>query len=102
MSPESLKERIFSEKTDVWSFAVTCVEILTQMAPYKGMSLMVIASYCLLVDGTNFYREVLGNRLRPTAPDTDVPPEIANLIKDCSAFQPEDRPTFQQIVSRLQ
>ncbi len=35
MSVESLKTKKFSEKSDVWSFGITCIEILTRDKPCK-------------------------------------------------------------------
>ncbi len=33
MSIEALKHKKYSEKSDVWSFGITCIEILTQDKP---------------------------------------------------------------------
>ena len=39
MAPESLKQKIYSHKSDVWSYGVTVWEILTFGArPYQGKS----------------------------------------------------------------
>lgn len=37
MSPEAIRHKKYSEKSDVWSFGVTCIEILTRESPYPGM-----------------------------------------------------------------
>ena len=38
MSPESLLDRTYSVKTDVWSFGVLMYEILVQKVPYDVSS----------------------------------------------------------------
>jgi serine/threonine protein kinase len=43
MSPESIKEKKYSEKTDAYSFAVLMWEILTRKEPYEDEPLLQIA-----------------------------------------------------------
>ena len=43
MAPESLRKKIYTHKSDVWSYGVTVWEILTFGArPYHGMSAFAI------------------------------------------------------------
>ena len=44
MSPESITKNQYSTKSDVWSFAVTIVEIWTQGAPYPQLTLLEVVS----------------------------------------------------------
>ena len=87
MAIESLTSQVYSSKSDVWAWAVTMYEILTRQDPYPGKEVtqVVIA-----------VRE--GYRM-------DVPTiagkELADLIKECWAERPQDRPTFAQIYKRL-
>jgi len=88
MSPESLNKRVYSEKSDVWSFATTCIELLTQQKPYPDMEPIVVARY------------VMNGELYPTAPE-GTNPIISRMILQCGTFEPDDRLTFQEIVKTL-
>ena len=35
-APEAIEKREYSEKTDVWSFGITIIEILTRESPYPN------------------------------------------------------------------
>ena len=47
-APEALSSRKFSELSDVWAFAITCIEIFTDAdTPYKGwMNAFVLEQVC--------------------------------------------------------
>jgi len=88
MSPESLKDRKYSEKSDVWSFGVTIWEIVTNLDPYKGYNLSQIASF---ITSKNLFLEIPPNI-----------PVISKLLKDCLLYDPDLRPTFLEITERLE
>ena len=44
MSPESITKNQYSTKSDIWSFAVTIVEIWTQETPYPQLTLLEVVS----------------------------------------------------------
>jgi serine/threonine protein kinase len=44
MAPESIRHSRYSLKSDVWSFAVTIVEILTREKPYPEMQPLQVVS----------------------------------------------------------
>jgi len=44
MSPESIKDKVYSDKSDVWSFGVTLWEVLTRKNPYPQMDLITVAT----------------------------------------------------------
>jgi serine/threonine protein kinase len=90
MAPESLRHRQFSEKSDVWAFAVTCVEILTARKPYEGQDALHVAL------------AVMSGDLRPDLAKCDGMPErLRALLTRCTALHPEDRPRFDEIFDAL-
>jgi len=87
MSPEAVMSRQYSEKSDVWSWAVTVVEILTKQEPYKGYSLLQVASL------------VPSGKLSLSF-DHNVP-ILSQIIAECLRREPDSRPTFATIAGRL-
>ena len=45
MSIEALKKKKYSEKSDVWSFGITCIEILTKDNPCKKIIFQLFFSF---------------------------------------------------------
>ncbi|XP_076989832.1 tyrosine-protein kinase Mer isoform X2 [Tamandua tetradactyla] len=84
---ESLADRVYTSRSDVWAFGVTMWEIATRgMTPYPGVQNHEIYEY--LVHG-----------LRLKQPD-DCPDELYQVMYSCWRADPLDRPTF--LVLRLQ
>ena len=84
-APEALHYYKFTSKGDVWSYGITIWEVCSYGSrPYKGMS----------------GREVL-NMLecekRLECP-TSCSPSLYSLMLSCWAYEPEDRPTFQDLL----
>jgi len=89
MAPECVTKKKSSEKSDVWSFGITCGEILTRKEPYPTYT-AVHAATAVITEG-----------LRIVLPENTAKP-LQNLIGACFAVSPEDRPDFISIVSSLQ
>ncbi|KAG0553894.1 hypothetical protein KC19_12G047400 [Ceratodon purpureus] len=87
-----LKLRANWFKADVFSFAMTCVHVLTSKKPFQD------------VEGT-YTKDALYNALmngvRPKLP-ADCPQELVELLKDCWNTIPRKRPTFMDICTRLE
>jgi serine/threonine protein kinase len=89
MAPEVINNGRYSEKADIFSFAVILWELVAREVPYRDMNTVQV-SVAVLTKG-----------MRPTMPRVS-PPEYATLINDCWHQDPEKRPTFDYIVDRLQ
>jgi len=73
-----------SEKTDVWSFAITCWEVFSRaVIPYPTVEAQNILTY---LDS--------GKRL---SKPTHCPDEIYEMMNACWSEKGEDRPTFNEI-----
>jgi len=90
VAPETLEKRIWSAKTDVYSFGVMIYELMTRKHPYSGMK---------IEDVTKGVR----NAHEPLRPHIDGwwPSDVAELATDCMAHQPHDRPTILMVNQRL-
>lgn len=86
---ESLADRVFTVKSDVWAFGVTMWEIATRgMTPYPGVQNHEIYDY--LLDG---------NRLKQP---NDCLDELYDIMFSCWSADPLDRPDFTQVRKRLE
>ncbi|XP_015442943.2 tyrosine-protein kinase Mer [Pteropus alecto] len=84
---ESLADRVYTSKSDVWAFGVTMWEIATRgMTPYPGVQNHEIYEYLLH-----------GHRLKQPEDCLD---ELYDIMHSCWRAEPLDRPTFS--VLRLQ
>ncbi|KAM4809457.1 insulin receptor [Rhinophrynus dorsalis] len=88
MSPESLKDGVFTTFSDVWSFGVVLWEI-TSLAeqPYQGLSNEQVLKF--VMDG--------GSLDQPE----NCPPRLNSLMQMCWQYNPKMRPTFLEIIDML-
>ncbi|XP_035657342.1 fibroblast growth factor receptor 4-like [Branchiostoma floridae] len=89
MAPESLFQRMYTSKSDVWSFGVLLWEIVTLGAtPYSGMS----------------SRQVMGHVKHGYR--MEKPPhcdgKLYSIMAACWEEQPTERPSFQQLELSLE
>uniref|UniRef100_A0A8P4GAU1 receptor protein-tyrosine kinase n=1 Tax=Dicentrarchus labrax TaxID=13489 RepID=A0A8P4GAU1_DICLA len=86
---ESLADRVFTVKSDVWAFGVTMWEIATRgMTPYPGIQNHEIYDYLLE-----------GHRLKQPADCLD---ELYEIMYSCWRADPLDRPCFLQLREMLE
>nr|XP_055100549.1 vascular endothelial growth factor receptor 1 isoform X1 [Symphalangus syndactylus] len=89
MAPESIFDKIYSTKSDVWSYGVLLWEIFSLGgSPYPGVQMD--EDFCSRL------RE--GMRMR--APEYSTP-EIYQIMLDCWHRDPKERPRFAELVEKL-
>ncbi|KAM9950386.1 hypothetical protein ACTFIT_011636 [Dictyostelium discoideum] len=88
-APEVLRNDPYTEKADVFSFAIVLWEIVTREDPYQGMPTFQIVI------------SVGQHKLRPIVPP-QVSAPFTRLITECWSEDPQQRPSFQEIVKRLE
>lgn len=99
MSPENIRDRIYSFKSDVWSFAVTLVEIYTRRMPYPSLAGIKTFHYPKKL-ALSVASRVSTGELIPDKP-ASAPVVIQEIIQQCSEYKPTSRPSFQDIVEKL-
>ncbi|XP_064417178.1 tyrosine-protein kinase HCK-like, partial [Latimeria chalumnae] len=88
-APEGIKNKSFTLKSDVWSFGILLMEIVTYgHIPYPGMS------------DSDMIR-ALEYDYRMPRPD-GCPEELYDIMLKCWKKKPEDRPTFEYMQSILE
>ncbi|NXQ18276.1 MERTK kinase, partial [Peucedramus taeniatus] len=86
---ESLADRVYTTKSDVWAFGVTMWEIATRgMTPYPGVQNHEIYEYL-------FH----GQRLKKPEDCLD---ELYEIMSECWRADPATRPTFSQLKIQLE
>jgi len=88
MSPELLSDRLYSFKSDVWSFGVVIYEVVERKLPYENLSLEQVAS------------KVSTNSVSLTL-STKKFPKLENLMKLCLNPNSKQRPELSQICEML-
>ena len=85
-----MRNERYSESADVYSFGIVLWECITRKDPYDDMPPFQIVY-------------AVGNQgKRPDLPETNpYPNELIDLMKLCWDENPENRPTFHQIVNSL-
>ncbi|KAL2089632.1 hypothetical protein ACEWY4_014320 [Coilia grayii] len=88
MAPESLKDGVFTARSDCWSFGVVLWEVSTLAEqPYQGLSNEQVLKF--VMDG--------GYLDRPE----NCPERIHNLMQMCWQYNPQMRPTFSEIIEMI-
>ena len=93
MAPEVISGFKYTEKADVFSYGIILWELATRKPPYYG------------VDGTEVSQKVVKEDLRPQISrdeESSIPSSFNELMRDCWARNPVERPQFDEIISRLE
>lgn len=89
MPPEVIRHEKYSFQADVYSFALVLWQLITHEEPFQGRSQVEAAGLVAL------------EHARPPLPP-GLPNEIKVLIEESWSDCPDDRPSFQDIITRLQ
>jgi c-src tyrosine kinase len=89
MAPESLRDRVYSEKSDVFSFGVVVFEILAREDPYGDTPGFQVAT------------KMATEATRPQLRRCDDTPDLQALIESCMAYEAAQRPRFKDITKTL-
>jgi len=90
MAPECIKSQQYSIKSDVWSYAITVIEILTRKLPYGDRDAVKVAAM------------VMYGEMKPTSEiPLDCPPELTAVLSRCFEFNEHDRPDMDWICDQL-
>ncbi|XP_064388088.1 tyrosine-protein kinase receptor UFO-like isoform X2 [Halichondria panicea] len=88
---ESLNDAIFCEKTDVWSYGMTVLEVFSSgRTPYPGVDPMSLVT---------LLRE--GKRLEPPQ-NIACTTEMISLMTSCWYEDSEERPSFDELAAELE
>merc|ERR1719494_326734 len=88
MSPESLFDRVYTHQTDIWSYGILLWEVFTLGgSPYPGLPAEELLDF-------------LQSGKRMPCPQ-HCPVEMYTIMRDCWLEQPDQRPTFTQLVERV-
>jgi serine/threonine protein kinase len=85
-APKVLQHLRYNEKIDVYSYCLVLWELLTQKVPYAGVKDIAI------------FDHVVNRNWRLPIPK-EAPPGLRKIISRCWSRNPNDRPTFEEIVS---
>eukprot|EP01095_Lingulamoeba_sp_RSL-Kostka_P001500 TRINITY_DN12086_c0_g1_i1.p1 TRINITY_DN12086_c0_g1~~TRINITY_DN12086_c0_g1_i1.p1 ORF type:complete len:557 (+),score=118.40 TRINITY_DN12086_c0_g1_i1:74-1744(+) len=88
-APEILRHESYSEKCDVYSYGVVIWEAYTRKKPYKNLTAFQVVV------------AVVNSGLRPQIPE-NCPQNWRQLMQDCWDEHPDNRPTFSEIIQRIE
>lgn len=89
MAPEVMLKGAITNKVDIYSFGIILWEILTRKEAFQNHS-----------DYDEFVEAVCTHGERPPIP-LSCPPKLKRLMQECWQASPEARPTFAEIVPRI-
>jgi len=92
MAPEVIAGFKYTEKADVFSYGIILWELATRLPPYYG------------IEGTEVSLKVVKEDLRPKISwdqEANTPEPILMLMKKCWHWDPQERPSFYEVIDAL-
>ena len=87
MAPELFEKAPFDEKVDVFAFGTLIWELVAEKIPFEGVEAAEIKKRVTAGKQLNF--------------PVGFPSFFESLVTDCRAKEPENRPTFEEIIKRF-
>jgi hypothetical protein len=84
MAPEQMERRAYSRASDVFAFGVLLYEIFKREVPWQGVSNIVTAA-----------KVMRGERMDVSS--RKIPHEVAALMLECWAHEPDKRPSMKHV-----
>jgi alpha-tubulin suppressor-like RCC1 family protein len=91
MAPEVIRKNSYSEKADVFSFGIILWELWVQEPPYKNIDRIIVAK-----------KVATDRNYRPRLDSNTIPDEMKQLMVACWDYDPDQRPTFEEIIDYLE
>ncbi|CAN6329429.1 unnamed protein product [Urochloa humidicola] len=88
MAPEVLRNEPSDEKSDVYSYGVILWELVTQKIPWENLNSMQV------IGAVGFMNQRLDI-------PSDVDPQWTSIILSCWESDPQQRPSFQELLEKL-
>jgi len=92
LAPEALDGSTYNFKSDVWSFGITAIEILTRGTPFSDKT-----NADFVENWQEYHLDLILNRLPP-----GIPMQLTLLLKECLARENTARPEFAYICFQLE
>ncbi|KAM7409604.1 hypothetical protein PAMA_001203 [Pampus argenteus] len=103
-APESINESKFSHKSDVWSFGVVLHEIFSYCEMNINPKRLCMQEIGHNVQGPSIsmhLANILKNNWRLPSPP-NCPPKVFSLMKQCWAYNFEERPCFSTLATQIE
>jgi serine/threonine protein kinase len=86
MAPESLRDGIFNQASDIWSFGIVLWEVATLATqPYPRLSIEEVFQF------------VIGGGIMDISIIEHVPDLYIHAMEKCWQYEPTNRPTFEKL-----
>ena len=92
-APEIIKKEPYGRKADVYSFAIILFEIINGSVPYPEFDGDKYSDY-------HFNKKIIDENYRPQFKE-GIKDSFKKLIEQCWSTDPDDRPSFQEIMKKL-
>lgn len=93
MAPESISKTQYSEKSDIYAFAVCAFEIIEESKPFGEL------------EGFELINSIVNEKKRPEFKKGSKPKfrskDFISLVTECWAHEPDLRPSAHQVCKRM-